>query len=131
MTGDEAVAQYRQQHAQMRAAFSNQNNCMHSIGGLRYSIMAEMMEKKMQTLQLSDKERSQWQADITAVRASADSGGTTMPKVDDPVNPYRSLTRLSSPDEQMALNNEYVKQSQALMAQCKPQSRYSREDRAR
>lgn len=120
-TGDEAVAEYRKSHQRRR--HSSSNNCMQAVAGVRYKIMADMMEKKMQTLKLSDKERNEWLVDIEAVRQAAASGGTTMPKVDDPVNPYRPITRLSSPDEQMALNNQFNQESRALLDACKQSGR--------
>ena len=113
-TGDEAVARYRKEHTRK----TESHNCLKDVAGVRYKIMADMMGKKMQTLKLSDKERAEWEADIAAVRKTAESGGTTMPQVNDPVNPYRPITRLTTPDEQMQLNNEFTKQSQVLIAQC-------------
>lgn len=123
-TGDEAVAQYRKEHPQRRrgsyvpgagvSGGSGGAGCdVQTIAGLRYNIMADMMEKKMQSLKLSDKEKVEWLMDIGAVRTVAQTGGMSMPTVPDPKNPYRPITRLSSPEEQTALNNEYVKQSQA------------------
>lgn len=118
-TGDEAVAQYRKTHPATPQR-SARSSCLQSVStqsGLRFSIMADMMEKKMQTLKLSAKQRSEWQADIAAVRKSAAAGGTTMPAVDDPVNPYRPMTRLT-PQERVAASNEYLKETQAAIAAC-------------
>ncbi|MBI1398096.1 MAG: hypothetical protein GC151_19145 [Betaproteobacteria bacterium] len=115
MTGDEAVAEYRRKHAESHPSHSD---CMKGIGGLRYTIMADMMEKKMKTLELSADERAKWKADIAAVREAAKSGGTTVPKVDDPKNPYRPLTRLQAPADQMALSQEYSAQTQTALAAC-------------
>ncbi len=122
-TGDEAVEQYRKQHRRAREDFFNRahgggSNCMQQVSGLRYQIMADMMEKKMNSLNPSGKDRDDWITDIAAVRASAASGGTQMPKVDGATNPYRPLTRLSSADEQTALNNEFSSQSRAMMQSC-------------
>ncbi len=59
------------------------------------------------------------------MREAGEQGGAAMPKVDDPVNPYRPITRLTSTDEQMGLNNQYTKQSQALIAECGQKSKAS------
>jgi hypothetical protein len=70
---------------------------------------------------LSAEERSSWQADIAAVRKAAAAGGSAMPTVDDPANPMRALTRLTM-QEQLALNDAYMRASQTAMASCrKPQ----------
>jgi hypothetical protein len=65
-TGDKAVAEYRKKHPKERE--SPKHNCMNSISGLRFKIMADMMEKKVKTLRLSSKEHSEWEADIAAVQ---------------------------------------------------------------
>jgi hypothetical protein len=120
-TGDEAVAEYRKTHAAKTAANDRRTaamkSCMESVTGLRYKVMADMMEKKMRTLTLSAKERSEWEADVAAVRKAAAAGGAAMPTVDDPVNPYRPLTRLA-PQEQLELNNAYLNASKAAVADC-------------
>jgi len=121
MSGEEAVVQYRQEQKKEREPF----DCLKGVQGIRFKIMVEMMEKKMQTFKLSDKERSEWEADIAAVRQAGEQGGTAMPKVDDPVNPYRPITRLTATNEQMALSNEYSKQSRALIAECGQKSKAS------
>lgn len=129
-TGDEAVAAYRKAHpaagpgaqaqAQARSAMESQMaECSRMIGGLRYKIMADMMEKKMATLSLSARERGEWLADIAAVRKAAAAGGAVIPTVDDPKNPYRPTTRLISAQEQMALTNETLKETQAATADCR------------
>ncbi len=117
-TGDEAVAQYRKTHPQ-RPQRSAMNQCTQAIGGLRFKVMADMMEKKMTGLSLSAKERAEWEADIAATRNAAAAGGTALPTVADPANPYRPITRLTSPQEQMALANETLKETQAALAACK------------
>jgi hypothetical protein len=122
-SGDEAVAEYRKTHPQRgktppRTAAME---CMQSLSGLRFKLMADMMEKKMQSSTLSAEERSQWRADIAAVRKAAAAGGSAMPTVDDPANPMRPLTRLTT-QEQLSLNDVYVKATQTAMADCqKPQ----------
>jgi hypothetical protein len=120
-SGDEAVAEYRKEHTRRRP--SSDNNCLQAVSGIRYRIMGDMMQKKMQTLKLSDKERNEWLQDIEAVRQVAAAGGTSMPKVDDPTNPYRPLTRLSSPEEQSALNTQYSNESRAVLDACKQSGR--------
>lgn len=114
LTCEQAVAQYRAKKKKDDAPME----CMKGVTGLRYVIMAEMMEKKMQTLKLSDKERAEWEADIAAVKKVAAEGGTTMPQSTDPANPMRPLMRLSAPEEQTQFNNEYMAQTQTLMKEC-------------
>lgn len=118
LTCEQAVAQFREKRKKENAP----GECMKGVTGLRYQIMGDMMEKKMQTLTLSDKERSEWQSDIEAVRAVAAAGGTSMPKSSDPANPMRPMMRLTSADEQMALNNAYMEQMQTYMAGCQQQA---------
>ena len=82
-TGDQALEQYRKQHRRAREDFFNRahggsgSNCMQQIAGLRYQIMADMMEKKMNSLNVSGKDRDEWITDIAVVRASAASGART------------------------------------------------------
>lgn len=129
-TGDEAVAAYHKAHpatgpnaqaqAQARAAMETQaTECSRMIGGLRYKIMADMMEKKMATLSLSAKERGEWQEDIAAVRQAAAAGGAVIPKVNDAANPYRPNTRLITQQEQMALQDETMKETKVATAECR------------
>ncbi len=117
-TGDEAVAAYRKQHSAKTAQRSEFNTCTQSLGGLRFSIMAQMTEEKMKTLKLSDKERAEWEADVAALQKAAAAGGTAMPTVDDKANPYRPLTRLAAPEEQIVLSNRYAQETRAAMAKC-------------
>lgn len=114
LTCEQAVAQYR---AGKKKDWEPME-CMKGVTGLRYQVMAAMMEKKMRTLTLSDKEKAEWEEDIAAVRKTAEEGGATMPQANDPVNPMRPLMRLTSADEQTELNNTFMKQSQDLMAKC-------------
>lgn len=127
MSGEEAVAEYRKEQAKKKEPME----CMMRVQGVRYQIMADMMEKKMQAMKLSDKERSEWEADIAAVRKAGEAGGGAMPTVDDPANPYRPITRLTTTEEQMTLNEEYSKQSQALMAECTQKSKGPEKSSAR
>jgi hypothetical protein len=118
ISGDEAVAQFRKEKAEEKAKWQKPNDCMAKVTGARYAVMAEMMEKKMQKLNPQGKERADWEEDIAAVKAVAEGGGMAMPQVKDAANPYRPITRLSSPDEMMALNTEYSKKSQEMIAEC-------------
>lgn len=116
ISGDEAVAQLRAQKAQERA--NRPASCLGKVSGVRYTVMADMMEKKMQTMNLSGKERSDWEADIASLREAAQADTPGMPKAVDPSNPMRAMMRLSSPDDQVALSQETSRQSQELISKC-------------
>ncbi len=116
LTCEQAVAQYRANKSKEEEPF----NCLKGVTALRFKIMADMMEKKMNDLNPSGKERADWEADIASIRELPTSGAM-MPKPVDPNNPARALMRLST-DDQMALNTEYSKQSQAMMAECQKTS---------
>ncbi len=112
LTCEQAIAQLREKRANEVKPF----DCLKGISTLRFTIMADMMEKKMNAANLSAKERADWEADIASIRELPTSGAM-MPKAIDPSNPTRALMRLTT-DEQMALNTEYSKQSQAAIAEC-------------
>ncbi|MDE2223473.1 MAG: hypothetical protein KGK03_10445 [Candidatus Omnitrophica bacterium] len=56
---------------------------------------------------------------VSIPRAAAAAGGTAMPTIADPQNPYRHFSRISSPDEQITLNNEFAKESKEAAADCR------------
>jgi hypothetical protein len=104
--------------ARQPSALEQRNACMGSMQGLRWQLMAERMEQKLRAMSnLSGKDRQAWDEDIAVVRAAASSGAATMPQSPDPQNPMRYMTRLT-PDDQMALNQDYATRSQELMASC-------------
>lgn len=112
LTCAQAVAQFREKKSKEEEPF----NCLKGVTALRFTIMADMMEKKMNAMNISGQERADWEADIASIRELPGSG-QMMPKPVDPKNPARALTRLST-EEQMTLNTEYSKQSQDLMGKC-------------
>ncbi len=104
--------------AQQPSALQPSNNCMASVQGLRWKLMTERMERKLQTLpNLSPEERKAWEEDIAAVRAAEQNGATATPASPDPKNPMRYFTRLT-PEDQMAMNQEYATRSQEIMTNC-------------
>nr|MBP9855121.1 hypothetical protein [Candidatus Omnitrophota bacterium] len=122
MMQDQETLTCEQAVAQLRESRKNANdpmNCLKGVTTLRFKIMADIMEKKMNSLTLTDKERADWEADIASIRELPETGAM-MPKAVDPANPSRAMTRLTM-DDQMTLNNEYSKQSQELMASCQTQ----------
>jgi hypothetical protein len=93
-------------------------NCMSARTGLRWKLMADKIEAKMAATQgLSAADRKGWQEDIAMLRAVADNPGKGMPQSPDPSNPMRYFQRLSG-EEQMAINQEYATQGQAMLASC-------------
>lgn len=124
ISDEEAVAAFKKQ----RAKDDGPMNCFKKVTGIRYIVMAEMMEEKMQKLQLSDKERAEWQEDIAAVREAGETGAA-MPKTTDPNNQYRAMMRLTDANEQMALGEKYSARSQEEMAKCSAQSSHKIQER--
>jgi len=114
MSGEDAVKQHKAKKAKEEESF----NCLKNVSGVRYTVMADMMEKKMQTTKLSGAERAEWEADIVALREAAELGGTIMPKSPDPSNPYRAMMHLTSNEDMMALSSETSKKSQAMIQDC-------------
>ncbi len=103
---------------QQPAARPRQDNCLAQVQGLRWQLMAERMEKRLQTMpNLSAQERQAWDEDIAVVRAAAQGGATSMPQSPDPKNPMRYMTRLT-PDDQIAMAQEQATRSQQIMASC-------------
>jgi hypothetical protein len=99
-------------------AAEQHKNCMASLGGLRWQLMAEHMEQKLGAMpNLSAQERKAWDEDIAVVRAAAQSNARTMPQSPDPNNPMRYMTRLT-PQDQMAMIQEQSARSQQLLAGC-------------
>jgi hypothetical protein len=100
------------------APVARRPNCMSVIQGVRFEIMAERMERRLQGMSgLSAQERKAWEEDIAVVRAAATSDKPTMPQSPDPRNPMRYAMRLT-PEDQMAVNQEYASRSRTAMANC-------------
>ncbi len=114
MSGDEAVAALKAQKAKDREPFE----CLQKSQYVRWAIMADLMEKRMNEKKLSGKERADWEADIASLREFAETGEGKMPKPVDPNNPMRSMMRLTDPNDQMYIANESAKRSQEMMDEC-------------
>jgi hypothetical protein len=113
MTGEQAVAELKKQKEKDREPF----DCIKKASGIRFRVMADMMEDKMKTMKLSAQEQKEWQEDIDLLRnMPADS--KTMPQSPDPKNPMRYMMRLSTPEEQLKIGQESSKQSQEILASC-------------
>ena len=99
-------------------AAEQRGNCMDALTGLRWQLMAERMEQKLQSLlNVPAQERRAWEEDIAVVRAAQQSGAKTMPQSPDPNNPMRYLTRLT-PQDQIAMAQEQATRMQQLLASC-------------
>jgi|GEM_PF-1094779 len=95
--------------------------CLGQVRGVRWRVVAQKLESKMQAIpNLSAQDRQAWEADIAAVR-EADTKALMMPVSPDPSQPMRYMMRLTQ-EEQMAVNQEYAVQSQAMTAQCSAQA---------
>jgi hypothetical protein len=95
-------------------------DCQQGGMGLRWQIIADKMQAKMDRLNPSGAERTAWEEDIAVVRAAAAAPPTdpkSMPKSPDPKNPSRYLMRLDG-NEQMAVSAEYAEAIQASLAKC-------------
>jgi hypothetical protein len=112
MSGDEAVAQLRQKRSQEEAPFE----CLKNLSNLRWAIMADMMEVKMNRLNPSGQERANWEADIASVREVVETKAPA-PTPADPSNPARYMMRLD-PNEQVAMMQEYARQNEIESAKC-------------
>lgn len=112
MSGEEAVAAFRKKKKEEDAPF----DCLAGLSTLRWTIMADKTEAKMNSMNLSDKDRKEWQEDIDLLR-NIDPKSKSMPQSPDPKNPMRYMMRLDS-NEQMALNQDVMEKTQELSTQC-------------
>ncbi len=113
MSGEEAVAALKKKNAEESAPFE----CLKNVSNVRWVVMADHMEAKMNKLNPSGKERAEWEADIASVREVATIGGTAQPKAVDSSNPVRYMMRLTG-EEQVAMMQEYSARSQEESAKC-------------
>lgn len=91
--------------------------CQDQGKGLQMRLTAEALQRKLDGAQgLSDKDRTEFQADVQAAWASAGKGLNQIEPVD-PKNPHRALMRLS-PQEQMEVATEFGKQYTQMMQNC-------------
>jgi hypothetical protein len=119
ISGDEAVKQMRAQRAKEDEPF----NCAKKAGFVRWNIMADLMEKRMNEKGLSGKERADWEADIASLREFAQKAEGGMPKAVDPSNPMRAMMRLTDPADQTAISNETLTRTQEILDGCSAQNK--------
>jgi hypothetical protein len=91
-------------------------NCTASLLTLRWKIFGDHLEQKMNASSLSPQEHREWMEDLAAVRTAQNGDGMTQPKSPGS-NPSRYLMRLT-PQEQMAINQEYSTQSVQMTTNC-------------
>jgi len=113
-----------QQHAAGAAAnqalVGKMTACQQKLGGLRWNIMADHMQKNLDAAAgLSAKDKTDYQADIKSMRDAAASGAQ-MPAPVDPANPMRAMMRLT-PQDQISLATEFGTQYAEKMAACQSQ----------
>jgi hypothetical protein len=105
------------QQANRQAAGQTISACTDNAKGLRLSIMADKMQKRLDASKgLSAKERADFEADIKATRDAADKKLDYAPPVD-PKNPNRAMMRLTA-QEQMEVTTEFSNQYLAQMQNC-------------
>lgn len=93
------------------------NECMSLSQGLRPKLIAQLLQKKMETSpNLSADQKAQLQSDIQAAWAAAGQGLQMIPS-SDPKNPMGPEQRLT-PQEQMEVNNQYSQQFSQSMMNC-------------
>jgi hypothetical protein len=114
MSGDEAVKEMKAKKAKDAEPFE----CLKKTQYVRWAIMADLMEKRMNERKLAGKERADWEADIASLREFAETGEGKMPKAVDPNNPMRSMMRLTDMADQTYIANESAKRSQEMMDEC-------------
>ena len=114
MVKDTAAAD--RQQAKSDANIGAMQQCFAQMSGIRWAVMADQMQAKMATLDLSAQERQDWEADIAVVK-QAQQGGATMPQSPDPKNPMRFMMRLSS-EEQLAMNTEIMERTTKMQQEC-------------
>lgn len=105
------------QQASRQAASQQISACTEGLKGLRLSIMADKMQKRLDSSKgLSAKERADFEADIKATRDAADQKLDYAPPVDSK-NPNRAMMRLTS-QEQLEVTTEFSNQYLAQMQNC-------------
>ena len=124
LTDQEQQARMAQQHAAGAAAnqalVGKMTACQQKLGGLRWNIMADHMQKNLDAAAgLSAKDKTDYQADIKSMRDAAASGAQ-MPAPVDPANPMRAMMRLT-PQDQISLATEFGTQYSEKMAACQSQ----------
>ena len=117
-------ARMAQQHAAGAAAnqalVGKMTACQQKLGGLRWNIMGDHMQKNLDAAAgLSAKDKTDYQADIKSMRDAAASGAQ-MPAPVDPANPMRAMMRLT-PQDQISLATEFGTQYSEKMAACQSQ----------
>ncbi len=112
------MANYR---AQQQTAAQKISECASAGKGLRPKLIAQALQRKLDNASgLSAKERAELQADAQAAWISAGKGLDYI-EPPDPKNPYGAERHLTT-QEQMEINNEYIKQYAQLMQNCASRS---------
>lgn len=114
ISGDEAIKQLRDKRSKEEEPF----NCLKKASFVRWAIMADLMEKRMNERNISGKERADWEADIASLREFAQTAEGSMPKPVDPNNPMRAMMRLTDSADQLAIANDSAKKTQELLDAC-------------
>jgi hypothetical protein len=105
------------QQASRQAIATKMSGCMDAAKGLRLSIVADKMQKRLDSSQgLSAKDRADFEADIKATRDAAGKGLDMAAPVD-PSNPNRAVMRLTTQD-QLDITKEFMNQYMARMQSC-------------
>ena len=103
--------------ASRQAANQTINSCVEASKGLRLTIMADKMQKRLDSSKgLSAKERAEFEADIKATRDAASQKLDYAPPLD-PKNPNRALMRLTA-QEQMDVTTEFSNRYMEQMKSC-------------
>ena len=98
-------------------ALSEHNECFDPLKGYRSRITGNMLDSKLKAAAgLSAADRTQWQEDLTAVRA-AQAAGSDDVKSPDPKDAHRYLNHLTR-DEQTELNRQYGEYYNKIMSRC-------------
>jgi hypothetical protein len=98
-----AARQAMQQQASQMA-----NQCMEQTKGLRAKLLAQALQKKLDSGSVPQNDRASFQADIQAAWAAAGQGLSTVPTAEQRLNLQ----------EQMDINNQYSQQSMQMMQSC-------------
>jgi hypothetical protein len=122
MEAERKAAQAAQTQSFKQMAAQKTTECLKLTAGLRPKLIAQALQKKLETSNLSPAEKSALQADIQAAWAAAGQG-LQMVQSTDPKNPYGVEQRLT-PQEHMDINNQYSQQMTQSMTSCAAPQRY-------
>jgi len=135
-SGDEALAEYKAEHDQQRAAFNarrdeqkskmqGMQNCMQGLQGLRWKIAADKLEAKINAGKAGG-DRKNWEADLASLRDAEQNNRIQLVPAD-PNNPNRYMMHFTT-DETMAINNDYIAGMQDVSNKCAAMAHASNDD---